>query len=195
MLKQSIENSYFFEMYVEDLPMWGYIGDVDSPDFVMEAVEEYTTSLGTSDAKTYLFPHLIFKFGMNNDQIVSVMVNTDVEKRVDITDTSKPIEVKFSYAVEFVPTTLQHKERMKMYTHSKFVSSSLEIHWLSIINSFVLVLLLTTFLTIILMRVLKNDFSKYMELDDETMDEEESGWKLIHGDVFRYPQNSTLFCA
>jgi hypothetical protein len=44
---------------------------------------------------------------------------------------------------------------------------------LSIINSFVLVLLLTAFLTIILLRVLKNDFSRYMELDDEALEEEE----------------------
>ena len=50
---------------------------------------------------------------------------------------------------------------------------SFEIHWLSIINSFVLVLLLTALLRIILMRVLKNDFSRYMELDDEALEEEE----------------------
>lgn len=41
-----------------------------------------------------------------------------------------------------------------------------QIHWLSIINSFVLVLLLTAFLAVILMRVLKNDFSRYMEMDE-----------------------------
>lgn len=28
-----------------------------------------------------------------------------------------------------------------------------------------------------------------------TMHLQQSGWKLIHGDVFRYPKNSTLFCA
>jgi hypothetical protein len=33
--------------------------------------------------------------------------------------------------------------------------------------------LLTAFLTIILMRVLKNDFSRYMEIDDSSMEEEE----------------------
>jgi len=72
---------------------------------------------------------------------------------------------------------------------------SLQIHWLSIINSFVLVLLLTAFLAVILMRVLKNDFSRYMEMDEDDMVEEESGWKLIHGDVFRFPSNINLFSA
>jgi hypothetical protein len=36
----------------------------------------------------------------------------------------------------------------------------LEVHWFSIINSCVTVLLLTGFLATILMRVLKNDFVK-----------------------------------
>ena len=41
-----------------------------------------------------------------------------------------------------------------------------QIHWFSIINSCVTVLLLTGFLATILMRVLKNDFIKYTR-DDE----------------------------
>jgi hypothetical protein len=118
-----------------------------------------------------------------------------MDRRVDITDTSAPISVQFSYSVEWFEDELEWKSRMSRYADSRFLPSSFEIHWLSIINSFVLVLLLTAFLTIILLRVLKNDFSRYMELDDEAMDEEESGWKLIHGDVFRFPQYSTLFCA
>ena len=67
------------------------------------------------------------------------------------------------------------------------IPGTFEIHWLSIINSFVLVLLLTAFLTIIMMRVLKNDFSRYMEVEEDEIGEEETGWKLINGDVFRFP--------
>ena len=40
---------------------------------------------------------------------------------------------------------------------------------------FVLALLLTAFLTIIMLRLLKQDFSRYMELDDDALDEEEVG--------------------
>ena len=43
-----------------------------------------------------------------------------------------------------------------------------QIHWFSIINSCVTVLLLTGFLATILMRVLKNDFVKYTQDDDGT---------------------------
>lgn len=45
------------------------------------------------------------------------------------------------------------------------------------------------------MRILKNDFSKYMEIDEEELAEEETGWKMIHGDVFRSPPNPSLFSA
>jgi Endomembrane protein 70 len=164
-LKDAIHNNYFFEMFVEDLPMWGYIGDVVDEDVLLGEVK---------GSHTFLFPHLHFLLGYNRDQIVSARVTTDIDRRVDITDAS-PNVVKFSYSVEWVNEEgeLEWKDRMTRYSDSRFVPSSFEIHWLSIINSFVLVLLLTAFLTIILLRVLKNDFSRYMELDDDTMDEEE----------------------
>ena len=44
-----------------------------------------------------------------------------------------------------------------------------QIHWFSIINSCVTVLLLTGFLATILMRVLKNDFVKYTKDDEAGM--------------------------
>ena len=54
-------------------------------------------------------------------------------------------------------------------------------------------ILLTGFIVIILMRVLKNDFSRYNK-EDDVMDaemvsaiEDECGWKVIHADVFRFP--------
>ena len=29
-LKNAIENDYFFEMFIDDLPMWGYLGEVST---------------------------------------------------------------------------------------------------------------------------------------------------------------------
>jgi Endomembrane protein 70 len=97
-----------------------------------------------------------------------------MDRKVDITDASKDMHIQFSYSVEwYEEPNLLWKNRMTRYAESRFLPSSFEIHWLSIINSFVLVLLLTAFLTIILLRVLKNDFSRFMELDDDGMEEEE----------------------
>jgi len=55
-------------------------------------------------------------------------------------------------------------------------------------------------LTMIMVRTLRRDIARYNagESDslaglDETI--EETGWKLVHGDVFRPPSNSRLFAA
>jgi hypothetical protein len=70
--KEAIHNNYFFEMFVEDLPMWGYIGDATDEDFLIGEVK---------GSKTYLFPHLHFYLGYNGDQIVASKVTTDVSER------------------------------------------------------------------------------------------------------------------
>lgn len=57
---------------------------------------------------------------------------------------------------------------MKLY--EDFFSKELEIHWLSIMNSFILVLLLTGFISIILMKILKNDYSRYSKKEEEEED-------------------------
>ena len=68
-LKDAIHNNYFFEMFVEDLPMWGYIGDIEDEDMLVGETE---------GSKTFLFTHLNFIVGYNNNQIVSAKVTTDV---------------------------------------------------------------------------------------------------------------------
>jgi Endomembrane protein 70 len=68
--RKAIQNNYFFEMFVEDLPMWGYVGDIVESDFIVDEVE------GTS--RSYLFPHLHFNLGYNKHKIVSAKVTTDV---------------------------------------------------------------------------------------------------------------------
>jgi len=185
--KDAIHNNYFFEMFVDDLPMWGYIGEIFGEDMILGETE---------NSKTFLYPHLHFKIGTAKGQIVTATVYTQSNRREDITDTSQPKTIKFSYSVEYYEEEdFTHETRMQRYQDSRFLPSSFEVHWLSIINSFVLVLLLTAFLTIVLMRVLKNDFSRYMDIDEETIEEDENGWKLIRGDVFRFPQFPALFCA
>lgn len=106
--------------------------------------------------------------------------------------------MEFSFSVHWVPTAVGFVDRLSLHAKSSVGDESIEIHWLSIINSFVLVILLTAFLAMILMRALHKDFARYMELDDEEMDEEEPdvGWKLVSGDVFRTPQHVMLLaCA
>lgn len=101
-LKDAIEDDYFFEMLIDDLPMWGYIGEViiyyRYPSYLLiiffQVVhEEFLLGKSIQGARVYLYPHLHFSIGFNNDQIVTANVTTDSRRRVDITDTSVGQEV------------------------------------------------------------------------------------------------------
>ncbi len=214
-LSTAVEEDWYVEMFADELPMWGYVGEHEAEDFL----------LGHTDrSKHYLYTHLHFTIGFNGDRVVTANVSASPAYRQDITgpdaedvnlgeskgrlgtggaggaggDKARPdrLRVTFSYSVSWVPSSVPYDDRMDVYSASNFLPATLEIHWLSIINSLVLVMLLTAFLAIILMRVIKNDFTRYMRADeDEEAGEEETGWKLIHGDVFRPPPHLSLFSA
>lgn len=78
-----------------------------------------------------------------------------------------------------------------------------KIHWFSLINSAVFVMLLVAMVSMILLRALRKDIARYnrleatFNLDDlsgtsavaEDGVQEDSGWKLVHGDAFRPPRH------
>jgi transmembrane 9 superfamily protein 2/4 len=69
------------------------------------------------------------------------------------------------------------------------------IHWFSIINSVMIVLFLSGMVAMIMIRTLWRDIAKYNQLDDQEEAAEESGWKLVHGDVFRPPEHASLLAT
>jgi transmembrane 9 superfamily protein 2/4 len=70
------------------------------------------------------------------------------------------------------------------------------IHWFSIVNSLMIVLFLSGMVAMIMVRTLRRDISQYNELESAEEAAEESGWKMVHGDVFRPPPfASALACA
>lgn len=38
-------------------------------------------------------------------------------------------------------------------------------------------------------------FVRYAQDEEEADDQDETGWKYIHGDVFRFPKQKSLFAA
>ncbi|KAL3692712.1 hypothetical protein R1sor_006363 [Riccia sorocarpa] len=177
--RTAVEQDYYFQMYFDDLPLWGFIGKLESPEDGQES-------------RYLLYTHVHFKVSYNNDRVIEIGVTTDPKQVKEITR-DDPVKVTFTYSVKWEPTTITFDRRMEKYQKYSFLPQHLEIHWFSVVNSCVTVLLLTGFLATILMRVLKNDFVKYTREDEE--DPEETGWKYIHGDVFRFPPLPNLFAA
>jgi transmembrane 9 superfamily protein 2/4 len=54
------------------------------------------------------------------------------------------------------------------------------------------VLFLTGVVAMIMLRTLHKDISSYNEIQNLEDAQEESGWKLVHGDVFRAPTSPLL---
>ncbi|KAF7816305.1 transmembrane 9 superfamily member 2-like [Senna tora] len=181
--RAAVLKDYFFQMYYDDLPIWGFLGKFDSED-----KDDPTGS------RVYLFRHLHFEILYNKDRIIDVIVRSDQNALVDLTE-DREVDVDFTYSVKWIQTDIPFEKRMEKYSQASTLPHHLEIHWFSIINSCVTVLLLTGFLATILMRILKNDFIKFTHDEEEVDDQEESGWKYIHGDVFRYPRYKSLFAA
>jgi transmembrane 9 superfamily protein 2/4 len=53
-----------------------------------------------------------------------------------------------------------------------------------------IILFLSGMVAMIMLRTLYRDISKYNQLGTQEEAQEETGWKLVHGDVFRPPSNS-----
>ncbi|KAG8474152.1 hypothetical protein CXB51_034030 [Gossypium anomalum] len=214
-LKDAIENNYWFEFFVDpnwklgsfdrkvsatlhplihmvdenvfyacvcsdDLPLWGFVGELH-PD------------KNSDNGKHVLYTHKNIVIKYNKDQII----------HVNLTQGSpRPLEagrvLDMTYSIKWLPTNVTFARRFDVYLDYPFFEH--QIHWFSVFNSFMMVIFLTGLVSMILMRTLRNDYAKYAREDDdlETLERdvsEESGWKLVHGDVFRPPRGLVLLSA
>eukprot|EP01120_Amphizonella_sp_Union-15-10_P007188 TRINITY_DN23_c0_g1_i1.p1 TRINITY_DN23_c0_g1~~TRINITY_DN23_c0_g1_i1.p1 ORF type:complete len:659 (-),score=111.43 TRINITY_DN23_c0_g1_i1:71-1984(-) len=101
--------------------------------------------------------------------------------------TSGPLNVSWSYTVTWREDTIPWHNRWDRYLK---MSGDVQVHWFSILNSLMIVLFLSGMVAMILMRTLHADLRRYNAQDPEEPDE--TGWKLIHGDVFRPPERGML---
>ncbi|KAL2655245.1 hypothetical protein AAZV13_04G055900 [Glycine max] len=100
-------------------------------------------------------------------------------------------EIIFTYDVEFQESDVKWASRWDAY----LLMNDDQIHWFSIVNSLMIVLFLSGMVAMIMLRTLYRDIAKYNELETQEEAQEETGWKLVHGDVFRPPNNSDLLCV
>lgn len=175
-----IGKDYYFQMFFDDLPLWGFIGQY-----------EWKWETGPRMGKYFLFRRIHFEIFYIDDHVVEINCHTGYNEREDVTE-DRESEVEFLYSVAWKKATTPFENRMEKYMSSVWLRHQ-QFQWFSTMNSCVIVLLLTGLLATILMRVLKNDLIKYTSI--VTDDQDEAGWKCICGDVFRFPVNKSLFAA
>ncbi|KAH6818519.1 Endomembrane protein 70 protein family [Perilla frutescens var. frutescens] len=125
------------------------------------------------------------------------LTTCDPHAKRTVTSSESPQEVKdkaeiiFTYDVDFQESEVKWASRWDTYLYMP----DDQIHWFSIVNSLMIVLFLSGMVAMIMLRTLYRDISKYNQLETQEEAQEETGWKLVHGDVFRPPTNSDLLCV
>ena len=110
-------------------------------------------------------------------------------------------DVTYTYDVLWRESSTAWATRWDKYLHVV----DPKIHWFSLINSTIFVLLLIGMVAAVLLRALRKDIARYNRLENINLDDfsgtsavgdddvqEDSGWKLVHGDVFRSPPHALL---
>ncbi|XP_071952007.1 transmembrane 9 superfamily member 3-like [Antedon mediterranea] len=171
----AVKNHYWYQMYIDDLPIWGIVGEID------EGGQDF-----------YIWTHKKFDIGYNNDQIVDVNLTSEVKVKLE-----PNIEIPFTYQVQWKKSNVPYVKRFDKYLDPNFFQH--RIHWFSIFNSFMMVIFLVGLVSMILMRTLRKDYARYSkddDLDDMERDlGDEYGWKQVHGDVFRPASYPMFFSA
>lgn len=90
----------------------------------------------------------------------------------------------FTYDVRWAKSDVRWASRWDVYLKSPSGSA---IHWFPLLNSVLIMVLLTGVVAIILAKTLNRDIAMYNLVATEEDKAEETGWKLVHGDVFRKP--------
>lgn len=131
---------------------------------------------------TSIDPALLTHDVCNNDEVKFLAIPGD--------NINEKIHINYTYSVKFIKdNSIKWSSRWDYILGS---SAHTNIQWFSILNSLVIVLFLTGMVAMILLRTLHKDIARYNQIDLEDDAQEEFGWKLVHGDVFRPPQHSML---
>jgi len=183
--KYAVKHHYWYQMYLDDMPMWALVGDYGDGHSEKEAEV-------VDEDNTYVWTHKRLDIGVNGNHIVDVNLTTGKRVKLELGGT-----LEFTYQVKFKDSTVPFAKRFEKYLDPSFFQH--RIHWFSIFNSFMMVLFLVGLVSMILMRTLRKDYARYSrddELDDIERDlGDEYGWKQIHGDVFRPPPQVLVFSA
>lgn len=92
----AVKNHYWYQMYIDDLPIWGVVGDM-------------------KDNNYYIWTHKKFEVGYNGKQIIDV--NLTSEDKTLLTPTAK---LSFTYEVVWKPTETKYDDRFDKYLDHNF---------------------------------------------------------------------------
>ena len=113
----AIKNHYWYQMYIDDLPIWGIVGEYDEKD------DSY-----------YIWTSKKFDIGYNGEHIVDV--NLTSEQRVKLTP---GMSLRFSYQVNWKPSTIKFEDRFDKYLDPGFFQHRVILIYLNFYSFYILI--------------------------------------------------------
>ncbi|KAG2201812.1 hypothetical protein INT47_004369 [Mucor saturninus] len=187
-LRYAVDNQYWYTMFIDDLPISGTVGRDADEDKDAREIDPHLKPL-------YVYTHKSFTIDYNGNQIIKVTLQH--ANPVELRYNQKSLELVFTYSIDWNPTDVEFENRFDSLLEADFFEHN--VHWLSIFSSFMMVLFLTGLVSVILLRTVKRDFTRYdreeglTDFDRDLGDE--YGWKQVHGDVFRQPPRLMLMSS
>ncbi len=150
-----------------------------------------TTKTTTTDEKSYM----VVGF-----EVVACSIRRDPAKKyenvacgdegVQRQEVKEGAEIAYTYDVYWETSDISWASRWDAYL--KMPGG--RVHWFSIMNSLMVVVVMSCIVAMIMMRTIRRDLQKYEQLlvDGNPQSDlaDESGWKMVSGDVFRAPANA-----
>lgn len=143
-----------------------------------------------NNGKHYLYNHLEFNIELSpfvNDKASIVGFESGVLLSSEGSESVENLTAtNFTFSIHFTTTKKAYVDR---WDKINFGVKS-KIHWMSIFSTLAIIIAQSIVFGALLLRTVKFDFIRYKKMfEDEDDPLEESGWKLIHGDVFRRPND------
>lgn len=157
----AVSNHYWYQMFVDELPVWGMVGEIVADEDVIKEIESHIDRPHGIAESTFLYTHKNFTIGYNGDNVIEVNMTSEGAVPIEAGHT-----YELTYSVHWVEMPgRDFASRFNRYLDNNFFEH--QIHWFSLFNSFMMVVFLCGLVALILMRTLKADYARYMRDEEE----------------------------
>lgn len=185
------------------------------------AAKREESALAAEGPKPYLSTHIEFAFSYHGAHLIEMHARPTTRVLMDASAVHRPVQ--FTYSARWQPTDVTCEQRSLRF-RGALAEQAAGVRPRSVLHACLSVLLLAALATSMFVRMLQRDIARHARSLDAVEESfhvtvatsasaragsgggggevhgshvlaDDSGWKMLHGDVFRFPPHRMLFCA
>ena len=218
MFRYAVSQHYWYQCFLDELPIWGMVGEIEGSEEELLAMEARgETEHEIRDAYVYTLKRVSIAY--NGDRIIEVNLTSDKPVLA-----KEGVKLDFAYEVTWIPTESSFQDRFNRYLDSSFFEHHIHVFSIVnafMMVIFLCGLVLLILLRVIsndyarLARLgedLEGGGGSGLAVGGGDLDSggggggvsvsaaaaalgDETGWKMVHGDVFRTPPQLVMLAA